>query len=955
MAGTIVGRDAEWTVLERSLDGLATIPTGPRPGRVVVIEGEPGMGKTTLWEAATAAARDRGVRVLDARPTEVEADLAYAGLHDLVREVTDAELGVLPTPQRHALDTALYRGRPEDDPEAGAPEAGVLTVALGSLLHSLSRQAPVLVAVDDIHWLDRASLGPVGAMVRRLTDVRAGLTDARVCLLAAARVPEDGADHGTAGRGAWLDIAWTERVALRPLSMGALHRLLGDRLGISLARPALVRFHALTGGNPLLAIELAGAWGAAAVERAEAGQALPRTLDSLLLGRIDRLEPADRRVAEAVAAIGRPHADLLGRVLDEPDVASLARHAIESGVLATDSDRLRCAHPLIGAALLAALSPGGRRALHGRIAAALDDPVDAARHHAAAAAGPDETVAVLLDRASEVAARRGAGLEAMTLRERALDLTPTDDIGAVVRRRVALADSVFTAGDTERARGILEDTAADHPDVSLDTRLEAGLLHATVHWFSGDNPHAVALGRRALAAAGDDRRWRARINARLSWMMDSDLPEQAAYGAAAVELLDPDEDPRTYAFALLNLAWARLLAGEGEDLAALERGQRLQQGASFWDSSTIPAVWAKAMDRFDAARVLIDHFLAGGRERGDENSVAQLLSMRAELEAWTGRMDLALQLAEESVAAAEQSGQGVYLVTSLARRGLVRAYLGDLDGADADARASLAVARPPLLSPVPLSVLGFVALTRGDPRTAAEHLLAAAAMLDGTRMREPATYRLHGDLVEALVLSGDLDSAAEHVERLEERARVTPRPWIHVIAARSRALLQGAHGDVPGALAAFERVFEAHTSLEMPFELARSQLVHGLALRRSGSRRRAASSMQRALEGFESVGCGPWADRARDELGRVGLQRGHRDALSPREEHIARLAADGMSSRQIGERLSISNRTVESILARAYAKLDISTRAELGSRIAGMDAEIGASDGSEPPSGTSTT
>jgi DNA-binding CsgD family transcriptional regulator len=562
-----------------------------------------------------------------------------------------------------------------------------------------------------------------------------------------------------------------------------------------------------------------------------------------------------------------------------------------------------------------------------------------ATHLAAAAAGPDEAVATRLELAASVAAQRGASLEAVALRERALSLTRADDLRALARRRFDLADALFTAGDTDEARRHLLDMPLTDPSVDPATRRESLLLLATSAWVDNDQAGSAARGERALAESPEDDEWQAKANARLSWVLDDDLSRQAAHASTALRLLDPDKDPVTYAFAALNGAWARLLAGEGADDAAIDLGDRLQEVARSWEYSTIPAAWAKLMDRFDDARRLIDRYLEHSRERGDESSVAQLLSMRVEVEAWTGRLDLAHELADASVAAAQQSGQQVYQATTHARRAQVHAYRGDLEAAETDARASLDIAVPPLTPPVALGVLGFAALTRGRPADALGHLERAAAMLVGAGMRDPAPYRFHGDLVEALVLTGDLAEAARQVALLEERAQVAPRPWVAAIAARSRALLLAARADIPGSLAAFERALEAHGGLDMPFELARTRLAYGIVLRRTGSRRRASEAITAAVEGFERVDCRPWVRRARDELDRVGLRPRDDGGLSPSEERIARLAADGLTNRVIAERLVISPKTVEATLARVYLKLGIGSRAELGAHMAARSGE----------------
>lgn len=927
-----MGRDPERAAIRVFLDALVA-----GHGRELTIAGAAGMGKTTLWEDALAHAGRHGVRVLDARPTPAEAGLAFAGLHELLRDVDEAAIDAIPAPQRRALDAALYRddapGEVLDD--APPPEAGAIAVAMLSLLRALAASGPLLVAIDDVQWLDPSSRAPLRFAIRRLQGAPVGA-------LVTLRVEDDGDG---------VDDGWTTtddpatRIELGPLSLGALHRLIVDRSGHSLARPSLVRLLERTGGNPFLATELVAAWGPEAAARASSGRPLPETVARLVRQRVVRLGIDARRVAQVVALLGRTREEVVARVLAPDGVTAVAvrdatLHAIEAGVLRVDGDRVRCAHAIIASSLVSSLSPGTVRELHARIAVELDDPIEVAIHSAEAVAGPDASIAERLDAAATVAIHRGASLESVALRERALALTEPEDVAALARRRFALADALFTAGDTEAAREHLREVLLDDPAVEAVTRRETLLLLATIAWFDSGQGQAVALGEQALAVSPDDIAWQAKANARLSWVIDDDLSRQAAYAAEALRLLDPEDDPVTYAFAALNGAWARLLAGEGADDAAITLGDRLQEAARSWEYSTVPAAWAKAMDRFDEARALIDRYLDHSRERGDESSVAQLLSMRVEVEAWTGRLVLAQELADASVAAAEQSGQQVYLSTSLARRAMVRAYAGDLEEAETDARASLDIAIPPLMPPLALGVLGSIALAQGRPADAVGHLAAADAMLASAGMRDPAPYRFHGDLVEALILTGDVESADRQVSLLDERARVAPRPWVTAIAARCRALVAAARGDVPGALSSFERALEAHAALDMPFELARTQLAHGLALRRSGSRRRAAAAIGMAVEGFRVLGSRPWVARAEGELARVGLQPRDDGGLSPSEQRIARLAADGLTNRVIAERLVISPKTVEATLARVYIKLGIGSRAQLGARMA-----AGASDG----------
>ncbi len=237
-----------------------------------------------------------------------------------------------------------------------------------------------------------------------------------------------------------------------------------------------------------------------------------------------------------------------------------------------------------------------------------------------------------------------------------------------------------------------------------------------------------------------------------------------------------------------------------------------------------------------------------------------------------------------------------------------------------------------MLPPGPLAVLGLIALTEDDPERADDLLSQADAMLESVGMREPASHRFHADHIEALIRLGELDRAERLLERFEARARSVPRPWIVATAARCRGLLLAARGDLPAA--SFHAALTAHEQLQMPLELGRTLLAQGLVQRRAGRRKLAEESFQRSVQVFDALGCGPWADRARGELDRLGTHKGEEETLTPSEERMARLAASGMTNRAIADRLSISPKTVEANLARAYSKLGIRTRAELGATIA---------------------
>jgi DNA-binding CsgD family transcriptional regulator len=216
----------------------------------------------------------------------------------------------------------------------------------------------------------------------------------------------------------------------------------------------------------------------------------------------------------------------------------------------------------------------------------------------------------------------------------------------------------------------------------------------------------------------------------------------------------------------------------------------------------------------------------------------------------------------------------------------------------------------------------------------ADRQLSRADEIDAAiHVREPATERFQGDHAEAVIALDDLDRAEVLVARLEERARLIPRPWICTVSARCRALLLAARGDLEGALRSVQEALAAQESLDMPVERARTTLVLGQMLRRSKQRREARAAFEEALEAFEAVGATLWAKRARAELARVPVRRAPGD-LTPTEERIAGLAASGLTNRVIAEQIFVSPKTVESNLARVYRKLAIRSRAELGRAMA---------------------
>ena len=481
-ATEVIGRDAE---LGRTTAFLDALPSGPSG---LVIEGEAGAGKTTLWLAGVEEARERGYRVLETRPVEAEARLPFAGLGDLVGSVIDEVLGELPEPQADALRVALLLAPPRGLP----PDERAVAVALLGAVRMLAQSGPVLIAVDDVQWLDPPSVTVVTFVWRRLRGEPVGL-------LLAHR-------SGTDAPARLVDDARLSSLAVGPLTLGAVHLLLHERLGLVLSRPALRRVHEVAGGNPFFALELGRS-----LQRHEAeispGEPLPvpERLQALVQDRLEELPPLSREALGTSAALSQPTLGLVAAAVAGGDQA--LRPALEARVIELDGDRIRFTHPLLASAAYQSLDAIGRRELHRRLAELVPDPDERARHLALSTDTPDATVADALEDAAEYARARGATATAAELCEDARRLTPLDRPDDAHRRTVAAARYRFVAGDTMRARELLEQALAAAR--TGDARAAALVSLAQLARFEGDQPQSAALAGQALGQPGTGDRVRA--------------------------------------------------------------------------------------------------------------------------------------------------------------------------------------------------------------------------------------------------------------------------------------------------------------------------------------------------------------------------------------------------------------------------------------------------------------
>jgi DNA-binding CsgD family transcriptional regulator len=906
---SVVGRDSELAAVESFL--------AAEPGfAALAVVGEPGIGKTTLWEEALARARRREPFFLVARPTEAEARLSFAALADIVSPIPAASIEALPRPQRSALDVALLRveaaGRP--------PERRTVGTALLSLLRGLAAEREVVLAIDDLQWLDRASAAALEFAARRLTDERVRLiasvrSDAREPDIIAA-LPRDR----------------VRRLELGPLSVASLHRIVIEQLGRSFSRPTLVRIGQVSGGNPLYALEIARLL--AGRDEAEWGTTMPIPEDirTLVAKRVDALPVATRDALLRAATLARP--DL--RAVDEQALAP----AEAAGLVVVDpSGRIAFAHPLFASAVYASAPAAQRRATHRDLAETVQDTEERARHLALSSSGSDERVAQAVEDAAKTARARGASDTAAELCELAVQFTP-EGSAKTDERRLALGEQRLLAGDFGRAAEHLRKLASElEPG---DVRARVLLLLADIDYWRIGESAALELEEEALSVAADPLVV-ARCYAMIAMHAGTlDVPRAAEAAGRALTLLDglADADPALLSFALAARVRAELFLGNGLDRPSAERALALEAAAPPVAVDTRMGFklgqWLRYVDDLDAARVRLAEAEQAAHEEGDESSLPNILLNRVLAECWLGNWKHAAELADQTREVFGQTGIGA--ASSTVWKAYVDAHVGRLDAVREAALAAQDVDEP-IIRMIWARTAGLAELSAGDFVAAHRHLTVALHELEEMGFSEPAVWRVDGDAIEAALAAGDRARAAQLVPEFELRAARSGIPWSLAVSARCRGLLQAADGDLDGALEATERALVEHERCPVPFERARTLLTHGQMLRRSKQKRRARESLEQALAIFEEIGAPLWTERVRGELERV-LGRSAPVDLSATELRIAQLAAAGHTNQEIAAEVFVTQKTVEANLARAYRKLGIRSRAQLAHALDAREPQV---------------
>jgi DNA-binding CsgD family transcriptional regulator len=888
---------------------LAACRAGPS---ALAIEGEPGIGKTVLFEQAVAAATD--VRVLRTRCGQAEAGLAYAGLADLLGG-WQPEYTVLAPPLRRALEVVLLRADPGDD--VVKPHA--VARATLEVLRSFASVTPVLVAIDDVQWLDTESARTLGFVLRRLDGDP-------VSVLMTRR-----GSHGTGDLDSVL--SGTDRLRVGPLSDADMEALLDRRFPQPMPHAPKARVLAAAAGNPLYAIELVAA------QHDEDSLVVPARLEELLTDRLARLPPHTLEPLAATASLAAPTVALVTAALGAEAKAGL-ECALDAGVVRVHEGRLWFSHPLLGMVAWNRVSPSLRRSLHTRLAGVVPDDEERARHLVLAADGPDPDTAAAAERAAQLARARGAPETAAQLAEASTRLTPPDLVADLRRRQISAGYHRATAGDVRRGR---EHMAAALPDTPhgperADLLWRLGMLT----FFDGNLRRAVELLEQAHSEANSDEAVAVQVLARLSGLYgwQGRLDESLRCWSTALDWAQANGDKRTELQLLATFGLTPLLAEAIALPDLIQLVTRLIGTTGPYSPHEDPeadlALFCFMAGDTTAATERLGRIHQRAVDHGEEIGQAGVASLLAQVELAAGNWQRARQLAEETTLIAHRAPVVRMIGMDLKPVALVEAHCGNVEAARLAATTLLEHAGRAGVFPVQLeakAILGFVALSCGNARDAHSELGAVLDQLHHKGIREWGWLPLVFCELDALVELGEFDQATSLAQQIQAHGETTDRPLELATAARGRGLIHAAHGNWANAQAELTDSLAHLDRLGWPFDRARTLLALGIVQRRAKHKRAARETLQQALAIFDKLGAQLWSTKATAELARIGGRTAEPGGLTATERKVAELAADGYTNREIADRLFLSVKTVAGHLTSIYAKLGVRSRTELSRRL----------------------
>jgi DNA-binding CsgD family transcriptional regulator/tetratricopeptide (TPR) repeat protein len=900
MAPELVGRDPEIAAVESLLAGL-----GDGGGSLLVL-GDPGIGKSALAAVASRRAADRGMRVLACAGVPGEAHLSFAGLHQLLRPVL-TEAGGLPAGQRDALLIALGVG------EGVAPALPLVGLATLELLAAGAGRAPVLVIAEDVHWLDSSTCEVLAFVSRRLGADPIGLV-------------------GTA-REAELEDNPLARAGLAELRLGPLDpaaaAALLDAHGVL---DPVVRERVLeqAAGNPLALVELP----VAASQHDSYGALngwipLTRRLEEAFASRLPGL-PAVTRTA--LLAAGLNDGDALAEVLAAASVVAGAPvsvadlgEAVAARLAEVDGQSVRFRHPLVRSAVGEAAGPAARQAMHRALAEVLaDEPDRRVWHRAAASLGPDEEVAADLEAAADRALGRAGIPEQAAALAAAARLSP----GSARRghRLIRAAWAFCNLGRLQTTLRLLDE--AEPLDLEPGDRLRLAWARETMGAATRSGARPLA----ALAEVADQMRQDGDIDQALFILVNvalrcfwSNPDRRTRQRMTAVAQAVPvvGDDPRL----LFVLA---LCDPVGHGAAVLARLARHQPGSGTAHEDYHLGFAAGAVGACEQAVGFLTAAAAGLRAQGWLGLIGDVLLNQAWSALLLGQAGLAGPAADEAARLLAESGRPLWVACAQLVQAVLAGWRGDTATAAELAgqaeRVLLVGGVPPLLALVQLA-RGTAALGAGRHDEAYEHLARIFDPQDAAYHPQVRAWALV-DLAEAAAGGGYQDAARRHCTELIPEAAAAGSPLLRASLAVAAPMLAASDAQAP-----FDDAFGAGLAA-WPLHRARLQLAYGMWLRRRQRAGESRAPLRAARDTFDALGADAWAERARRELRAAGERSSKPaprvvDLLAPQELQIARLAAGGLSNREIGQQLYLSHRTVRNHLYRVFPKLGITSRAEL--------------------------
>ncbi|MEP7090436.1 MAG: AAA family ATPase [Nocardioidaceae bacterium] len=908
LSGAVLfGREAELRILAGHVEGVSS------RGRAIGLVGAPGVGKSALLAAVVEHAMGRDFTVLSAKGSEAETHLPFASLHQLLRPLL-SRVELLPARQRDAL----LAGFGMNDVLDGDPF--LVSLATLELIAESAGRTPVLVSLDDLHWMDQPSIEALLFVARRLSTEQ-------VILLGSARTELLTIEADQAME--WLEVG--------NLDTGSSAALLDSRVpDLSAALRARVLREA--DGNPLALLEFPVAVRSGRFGWTELGEHLPMTarLERAFAARAESLDAAVR-VVLLVAAVedGDDLNEVLAAtaiVLGSPVDRAMAQPAFDHGLLRSDGETFQIGHPLVGSALRQAASITSRQQAHAALARVLAVQSDrAAWHRAASVSEPDEQIAAELEKAAGNARRRGAVVSAVTWLERAAALSPDPTLR--VGRLLSAAELAFELGRYSQ----VEDIKAKVVQMTLQVRDQSRLawLEGVFHDGSTGEPAEVRrlmdLADHALGTDDVDLAVQLLVGAgRQTWFRDPgpDLRRDIVRLAQRAAL--PDDDPRLLAIYAVT---------ESHERGPFVIGQLAQWPSDAHgrpDAAGLLGVAAFCTGNFDHAVRFLSNPVEILRSQGRFSLLAEALTISAWAAIYLGEFDRA-RSADEAMRMADETGQSVWAATAR----IAVATLDAVQGCDTDESLLIEAERVALRTPIAASsLLAGIQFARGLAELGAGRYEQAYGEL--RRVFDPVDPAFHrvqqlwtlSYLVEAATHTGRQGDAQVLLVAMEQIAGDAPALAGSVALEYSRAVLAD-----DSSAEAFFRVALNGASGRWPWHRARLELAYGSWLRRQRRVVDSRISLRTARRAFDAVGARAWAQRAAQELRATG-ERGRqstrkaRELLSPQEAQIAQLAAQGLSNREIGQRLHLSHRTVSSHLYRIFPKLGVTSRTQLGKALA---------------------